>query len=118
MGYIGTRPTAAPLTSSQLDDGIVTAAKLATDAVETAKVKDVNVTAGKLAATQDLSTKTITLPATVAGLGTGLTNAQLQNNSMILDVVTRLRFRYSWPPLIQPKTLILGIIHSHRPLHD
>ena len=41
--------------------GLVTAAKLATDAVETAKVKDVNVTAGKLAATQDLSTKTITL---------------------------------------------------------
>ena len=88
MGYIGTRPTAAPLTSSQLDDGIVTAAKLATDAVETAKVKDVNVTAGKLAATQDLSTKTITLPATVAGLGTGLTNAQLQNNSMTLDGVS------------------------------
>ena len=88
MGYIGTRPTAAPLTSSQLDDGIVTAAKLATDAVETAKVKDVNVTAGKLAATQDLSTKTITLPATVAGLGTGLTNAQLQNNSMTLDGTT------------------------------
>ena len=46
MGYVGTKPTDAPLTSSQLDDGIVTAAKLATDAVETAKVKDVNVTAG------------------------------------------------------------------------
>ena len=88
MGYVGTKPTAAPLTSSQLDDGIVTAAKLATDAVETAKVKDVNVTAGKLAATQDLSTKTITLPATVAGLGTGLTNAQLQNNSITLDGTT------------------------------
>jgi len=72
MGYVGTKPTAAPLTSAQLEDGLVTAAKLATDAVETAKVKDVNVTAGKLAATQDLSTKTITLPATVAGLGTGI----------------------------------------------
>ena len=72
MGYVGTKPTAAPLTSAQLEDGLVTAAKLATDAVETAKVKDVNVTAGKLAATQDLSSKTITLPATVAGLGTGI----------------------------------------------
>jgi len=72
MGYVGTKPTAAPLTSSQLDDGIVTAAKLATDSVETLKVKDLNVTAGKMAATQDLSTKTITLPATVAGLGTGI----------------------------------------------
>ena len=88
MGQVGTKPADAPLTTSQLDDGLVTAAKLATDAVETAKVKDVNVTAGKLAATQDLSTKTITLPATVAGLGTGLTNAQLQNNSMTLDGTT------------------------------
>jgi len=72
MGYVGTKPADAPLTTSQLDDGLVTAAKLATDAVETAKVKAVNITAGKLAATQDLSTKTITLPATVAGLGTGI----------------------------------------------
>jgi len=72
MGYVGTKPTAAPFTTSQLDDGLVTAAKLATDSVETLKVKDLNVTAGKLAATQNLSTKTITLPATVAGLGTGI----------------------------------------------
>tara|TARA_R110002167_G_scaffold308464_1_gene513272 strand:- start:2221 stop:3123 length:903 start_codon:yes stop_codon:yes gene_type:complete len=72
MGYVGIKPTDAPLTSADLEDGLVTAAKLATDAVETAKVKAVNITAGKLAATQDLSTKTITLPASVAGLGTGI----------------------------------------------
>ena len=72
MGYIGPIPAQVPLTSSDIEDGIITADKLATDAVETAKVKDVNVTAGKLAATQDLSSKTITLPATVAGLGTGI----------------------------------------------
>jgi len=108
MGYIGTKPTDAPLTSSQLDDGIVTAAKLATDSVETAKVKDVNVTAGKLAtdsvetakvkdlnvtagklaATQDLSTKTITLPASVAGLGTGITNAQLAGSIDVTSKIT------------------------------
>ena len=58
MGYIGTRPTAAPLTSSQLDDGIVTAAKLATDAVETAKVKDLNISTGKLAASAVTQAKT------------------------------------------------------------
>ena len=63
MGYVGKKPTDAPLTSSDIGDGQVTAAKLGTDAVETAKVKDLNVTAGKLAATQDLSSKTITLPA-------------------------------------------------------
>ena len=88
MGYIGTRPTAAPLTSSQLDDGIVTAAKLATDAVETAKVKDLNVTVAKLPAAVDISTKTVTLPASVSGLGTGITNSQLVNNSVTLDGTT------------------------------
>jgi len=72
MAYVGATPAKIPLTSSDIEDGIITADKLATDAVETAKVKDVNVTAGKLATTQDLSSKTITLPATVAGLGTGI----------------------------------------------
>ena len=65
MGYVGTKPTAAPLTSAQLEDGLVTAAKLATDAVETAKVKDLNVTVAKLPATVDVSSKTVTLPASV-----------------------------------------------------
>ena len=72
MGYVGTKPTAAPLTSAQLEDGLVTAAKLATDAVETAKVKDLNVTVAKLPAAVDISTKTVTLPASVSGLGTGI----------------------------------------------
>ena len=63
MAYVGATPAKIPLTSSDIEDGIITADKLATDAVETAKVKDVNVTAGKLATTQDLSSKTITLPA-------------------------------------------------------
>ena len=58
MGYVGTKPTDAPLTSSQLDDGIVTAAKIATDAVETAKVKDLNVSTGKLAASAVTQAKT------------------------------------------------------------
>ena len=88
MGYIGTRPTAAPLTTSQLEDGLVTAAKIATDAVETAKVKDLNVTVAKLPAAVDVSTKTVTLPASVAGLGTGITNAQLVNNSITIDGTT------------------------------
>ena len=88
MGYVGTKPTDAPLTSAQLEDGLVTAAKIATDAVETAKVKDVNVTAGKLAATQDLSTKTITLPATVSGLGTGITNSQLAGSIDVTSKIT------------------------------
>ena len=88
MGYVGTKPADAPLTTSQLDDGLVTAAKLATDAVETAKVKDLNVTVAKLPAAVDISTKTVTLPASVSGLGTGITNSQLVNNSVTLDGTT------------------------------
>jgi len=42
-GYIGTPPASAALTSADLEDGIVTAAKIATDAVETVKVKDLNI---------------------------------------------------------------------------
>ena len=37
MSYIGKSPTAAPLTSSDITDGIISTAKLADDAVTTAK---------------------------------------------------------------------------------
>jgi len=47
------------------------------DAVETAAIKDLNVTVAKLPAAVDISGKTVTLPASVSGLGTGITNAQL-----------------------------------------
>ena len=88
MGYVGTKPTAAPLTSAQLEDGLVTAAKLATDAVETAKVKDLNVTVAKLPAAVDISTKTVTLPASVSGLGTGITNSQLAGSIDVTSKIT------------------------------
>jgi len=88
MGYVGTTPTAAPLTSSQLEDGLVTAAKLATDAVETAKVKDLNVTVAKLPEAVDISTKTVTLPASVSGLGTGITNSQLAGSIDVTSKIT------------------------------
>ena len=49
--------------TDDIQDGAVNALKLATDAVETLKIKDLQVTAGKLAATLDLTGKTVTLPA-------------------------------------------------------
>ena len=66
-------------------DDSVTTAKLADDAVTTAKILDNNVTVAKLPTTLDISGNTVTLPATVAGLGTGLTNTQLQNNSISIN---------------------------------
>jgi len=58
MAYVGATPTRIPLTSSDLADSIVTAAKIATDAVETVKVKDLNVSTAKLAADAVTNAKT------------------------------------------------------------
>ena len=49
------------------------------EAVDTAAIKDLNVTVGKLPEAVDISTKTVTLPASVGGLGTGITASQLTN---------------------------------------
>ena len=49
MSYIGKTPTPAPLTSSDIADGIITSAKIANGGVETVDIADANVTAAKLA---------------------------------------------------------------------
>ena len=72
------------LITSPSDDSVTTA-KLADDAVTTAKILDNNVTVAKLPTALDISSNTVTLPATVGGLGTGLTNTQLQNNSISIN---------------------------------
>ena len=53
--------------------------------IKTGGIKDLNVTVAKLPAAVDISTKTVTLPATVAGLGTGISNAQLVNSAITID---------------------------------
>ena len=62
--------------------------QIADDAVTTAKIADLNVTVGKLPASVDLSTKTVTLPASVSGLGTGITNAQLAGSIDVTSKIT------------------------------
>jgi hypothetical protein len=57
---------------NEVSDGAVTTAKLGTDAVTTAKILDNNVTVAKLPTTLDISGNTVTLPASVSGLGTGI----------------------------------------------
>jgi len=68
-------------------DGSVTAAKIASDAVTTAKILDNNVTVAKLPTTLNISGNTVTLPASVSGLGTGITNAQLAGS---IDVTAKI----------------------------
>ena len=54
---------AGAVTNAKLATNAVTAVKIASDSVTTSKILDANVTAAKLAATLDLSSKTLTLPA-------------------------------------------------------
>ena len=53
-------------------DGTVSSVKIVDDAVTTAKILDNNVTVAKLPTTLDISGNTVTLPASVSGLGTGI----------------------------------------------
>jgi hypothetical protein len=72
--------------TDDLQEGAVTAPKLATDAVETLKIKNLQVTAAKLASTLDLSGKTVTLPAnavTTAAITDG--NVSFVKLSGVLD---------------------------------
>ena len=57
MAFIGAKPTNVPLTSADIEDGIIT----------TAKLQDNAVSVSKLATTLDLSGNTITLPSGVGG---------------------------------------------------
>jgi hypothetical protein len=59
----------------QLGVGLISTPADAT--VSTAKLEDGAVTGAKVNSTFDVSAKTVTLPASVSGLGTGITNAQL-----------------------------------------
>ena len=54
--------------TDDIQDNAIDADKLATDAVETTHIKNLQVTAGKLAATLDLSGKDLTLPANTVTL--------------------------------------------------
>jgi hypothetical protein len=80
------------VTTAKIDDSAITTAKINDSAITTAKILDGTITAGDLNATLDLSSKTITLPASVSGLGTGITNAQLAgsiaNNKLANSSIT------------------------------
>ena len=49
MSYIGNTPTAVPLTSADITDGIITSAKIANDAVVTGKIADGTIASADLA---------------------------------------------------------------------
>lgn len=65
------------ITTAKIQDGAITAAKIADGTVVAADIADGAITGAKVNSTFDISAKTVTLPASVSGLGTGITNAQL-----------------------------------------
>ena len=65
------------ITTAKIQDGAITAAKIADGTVVAADIADGSITGAKVNSTFDISAKTVTLPASVGGLGTGITNAQL-----------------------------------------
>ena len=69
--------TDSNITTAKIADGAITAAKIADGTVFAADIADGAITGAKVNSTFDISAKTVTLPASVGGLGTGITNAQL-----------------------------------------
>lgn len=65
MAFIGNQPTAVPLTSSQLADGLITTDKLAATAVTTAKLASTSVTTAKVN-TAAITTDKLDLISTVS----------------------------------------------------
>jgi len=79
------QPGSNSVTTAMLQDNSVTADKIADGTIIASDVADGAITGAKINSTFDISAKTVTLPASVSGLGTGLTNAQLQNSSFTLN---------------------------------
>jgi len=96
MGYVGRKPTDAPLTSADISDGIITESKIASDAVTSAKIAPATVASSDIApatiAASNIAPATITTsqiaPGTVAASNIApgaITTAQI-NPSVTLGV--------------------------------
>ena len=79
MSYIGKTPTAVPLTSSDITNGIITTAKIVDANITTAKILDSNVTTAKIAddaVTADKLANSINSAITANTAKTGITSSQ------------------------------------------
>ena len=65
------------ITTAKIQNGAITADKIADGTIIASDVADGAITGAKINSTFDISGKTVTLPASVSGLGTGITNDQL-----------------------------------------
>ena len=96
MGYVGRKPTDAPLTSADISDGIITESKIASDAVTSAKIAPATVASSDIApatiAASNIAPATITssqiAPGTVAAsnIATGTITTTQISPSVTLGV--------------------------------
>jgi len=85
MAFIGNQPTAVPLTSSQLVDGIITTSKLAADAVTSAKILDSTIVNADIASTTINLTQKVTGTLPTANGGTGLSTLGTAGQALIVN---------------------------------
>ena len=85
MAFIGNQPTAVPLTSSQLVDGIITTDKLAADAVTSAKILDSTIVNADIASTTINLTQKVTGTLPFANGGTGLSTLGTAGQALIVN---------------------------------
>jgi hypothetical protein len=85
MAFIGNQPTAVPLTSSQLVDGIITTDKLAADAVTSAKILDSTIVNADIASTTINLTQKVTGTLPYANGGTGLSTLGTAGQALVVN---------------------------------
>lgn len=93
MAFIGNQPTAVPLTSSQLADGLITTDKLAASAVTSAKILDSTIVNADIASTTINLTQKVTGTLPIANGGTALTTLGTANQVLAVNAsATALEF--------------------------
>jgi len=93
MGYIGNRPTAVPLTSADIQDGVITAADLGANSVDSSELVDGSIDTSHLGATQVTGAK---LNTDVISAQTELASAPADTDEfMVSDAGVLKRIDYS-----------------------
>ena len=93
MAFIGNQPTAVPLTSSQLADGLITTDKLAASAVTSAKILDSTIVNADIASTTINLTQKVTGTLPTANGGTGLAALGTAGQALVVNsTATALEF--------------------------
>jgi hypothetical protein len=85
MAFIGNQPTAVPLTSSQLVDGIITTDKLAASAVTSAKILDSTIVNADIASTTINLTQKVTGTLPFANGGTSLSTLGTAGQALVVN---------------------------------